>query len=294
MQLSITELENLRKDGFLRVPQFTTEAQAAQLRTILEALFDKRAGEREGAYGELATPKDNQPNSPQIILPVNYAPDLHKTACYESAFLLARQILGADAHFVIDLAIMKRPHDGVATPWHQDLAFKDPRFAYQEVTIWVALQETDETSGCLKFIPGTHTGAVLDHQRTDPSGKSVALQCTGSFDTSAAVAGVLPSGGCSIHFPGVLHCSTPNVSERARIAYIMTFGRPVTSSPEDPSGFLWRHEVETDMEIKRRHWMRRGGFIVTAWRRARRGDLHDWNSIVYWIRRSISTVLKGR
>lgn len=293
MQLSATQLESLQREGFLRVPEFTTEAQVGALRSILERLFEKRAGEKEGAYGELATRKDYVPNSPQIMLPVNYAPELHKTACFQSALLLAKQILGDDAHFVSDLAIMKRPLDGDATPWHQDLAFRDPRFVYQEVTIWVALQDTDERSGCLKFLPGTHTGAVLTHSRTDPSGKSVALQCVEAFDRARTIASILPSGGCTIHFPGILHCSTPNVSENARIAYIMTFGRDVVPAPGGPVAFAWRDEVETVMEKQRRQWMWRGGFLITAWRRLRRGELRSWGSIIYWVRRSMRTLVKG-
>jgi len=39
--------------------------------------------------------------------------------------------------------------------------------------------------------------------------------------------------------------------------------------------------------------MRRGGMVITAWRRVRRGDLSNWQSVVYWVKRSVRTVMKA-
>lgn len=158
LQLTDEQIDSVNRDGFLRVPRITSNEEALKIRATLERLFAERAGWKEGAYGDLAAKKDKdkQANSPQILLPVNYAPELHRTDTFLNALEMAKQILGEEAAFVLDLTILKRAGSGEPTPWHQDDAFRDPQFEYKEVTIWVALQDVDEKSGCLMFIPESH------------------------------------------------------------------------------------------------------------------------------------------
>lgn len=265
------------------------------IRASLERLFTEKAGWNEGAYGELATSNDHdeEPNSPQILLPVNYAPELHKTECFANAHRIAKQILGERAAFILDLAILKRAESGEATPWHQDFAYRDPKFEYREVTIWVALQDVNESSGCLMFLPESHSGSVLDHRQTSRDGESIALECAAQFDKARAVKAEIPIGGCTIHFPRTLHCSTPNSSGTPRIVYIMTFGTaPVPS--ETAASFPWRESGSTEMQARRRKWMRQGGAIVTVWRRLRRGDLKNWPMLTYLGIRAFRTIVRGR
>ena len=295
MQLTEEQVESVSRQGFLCLPRVTSDDEALAIRTSLERLFTEKAGWNEGAYGELAAKDDHdeEPNSPQILLPVNYAPELHKTECFANAHRFAKQILGERAAFVLDLAILKRADSGEATPWHQDFAYRDPKFEYREVTIWVALQDVNESSGCLMFLPESHRGPVLDHRQTSDDGGSIALECVAGFDKAKAVKAEVPLGGCTIHLPRTLHCSTPNSSGTPRIVYIMTFGTaPVPS--KTTASFPWRENGSTEMQARRRKWMRNGGAIVTAWRRLRRGDLRNWHSITYlWIR-AFRTIVRGR
>jgi hypothetical protein len=230
--------------------------------------------------------------SPQILNPVNYAPKLHKTQCFQNALSIAKQILGDEARFFLDLSILKKPKIGAATPWHQDEAFRDPRFEYKELTIWLALQEVNSETGCMQFVPGSHKRPVLEHRSVNDDPTSQALQCSGPFDTSTIVTCPLPLGGCTIHHAGTLHSAGPNVSAMPRFAYIMIFGLPPKLARRHRD-FKWLEGRETPFQGRKRRWMRRGGFIVTAWRRLRRGDLGNWQSAVYWAKRSIHVLRSG-
>jgi len=294
-QLSGEQVQAVKQQGFLCVQRITSDEEALTIKVSLERLFTEKAGWDEGAYGELATNSDTdeEPNSPQILLPVNYAADLHKTECFANALRFAKQILGEQAAFVHDLAILKRAQSGEPTPWHQDHAFRDPKFEYQEVTIWVALRDVDETSGCLMFVPESHQGQILDHQPTSRNGESIALQCATPFDTRKAVKAEIPLGGCTIHFPGTLHCSTPNASGTPRIVYIMTFGtEPVPA--KTAVSYPWRDNTSTEMQARRRKWMRHGGALITTWRRMRRGELTGWRKLSYLSIRAMRTIIRGR
>ncbi|MFF1834437.1 phytanoyl-CoA dioxygenase family protein [Streptomyces sp. NPDC058231] len=58
---------------------------------------------------------------------------------------------------------------GSEKPWHQDALFLKDEFyeTYEDVfTIWIAVDDAREANGCLRFLPGSHRGRVLQ----DPHG----------------------------------------------------------------------------------------------------------------------------
>ena len=78
-------------------------------------LLKERAGENESAHGDLITraDKEAEANSPQVPNPVNYAPQLHNTRCFYTAVHIAKQLLGNEARFFLDVTILKRAKTGV-------------------------------------------------------------------------------------------------------------------------------------------------------------------------------------
>jgi hypothetical protein len=293
--LTNDQLMSLRRYGFSCLPHLISREEARRMRVSIERLVSRKAGLAEGAYGDLTPSGDDAdlPNSPQIRNPVNYAPELHRSECFDVALKLAKQILGPSAGFFADVAILKRPRSGAATPWHQDEAFRDPRFSYREVTIWVALQDVDERSGCLMFVPGTHNGVIERHKVAGDDPEALALECVGSFDKTKAIVCSLGAGGCTIHFPRTLHCSTPNLSDIPRIAYAMTFGLPPTPTRQSVE-VPWLNNRIPRLHAQRRRWMHRGGWAITIWRRLRRGDVRGWQTFRYWASRAFYTMRRGR
>jgi ectoine hydroxylase-related dioxygenase (phytanoyl-CoA dioxygenase family) len=292
--LTSEQIQFFNDHGYLSLNALADPAEIPKIRTTIERLFEERAGETEGAYGELIARADEgaEANSPQILNPVNYAPQLHKTRCFQDALHIAKQLLGDEARFFLDLSILKKPKTGVGTPWHQDAAFRDPRFEYKQVSIWVPLQDVEVKSGCLQFVPDSHKNQVLQHGNVNDDPTLQALHCTDSFDRAAAVACPLPAGGCTIHHPRTLHCAGPNLSNVRRLAYIMTFGIEPTPAKEYRE-FTWLDDRETPIQARKRRWMRRGGVFITAWRRIRRGDVTSWQSTVYWLKRFSRTFRRG-
>jgi ectoine hydroxylase-related dioxygenase (phytanoyl-CoA dioxygenase family) len=294
LKLPNERIQFFKDCGYLTLDALTDPEEIQGIRATIERLFKERAGENEGAYGDLIASDEHlaEENCPQLLNPVNYAPQLHKTRCFQNALSVAKQILGDEARFFLDLSILKMPSNGAATPWHQDEAFRDPRFEYTELTIWVPLQDVNLQNGCMQFIPSSHKRSVLEHHSMNDDLASQALQCTGPFDDSAAVACPLRAGGCTIHHPGTLHYARPNGSDRPRFAYIMVFG----VSPKlrtEPRAFKWLEQRKTPFQVRKRRWMQRGGVFITAGRRLRRGDLLNWRSFVYWAKRSIRVLRSG-
>jgi hypothetical protein len=292
VELTDLQIRFFWDNGFLRLESLTTPKEIAEIKSSLEPLFAKRTGESEGAFADqLAGAEANVMTSPQILNPVNYVPKLHQTQCFRNALYIARQLLGNEARCFFDLSIVKMPRIGAPTPWHQDEAFRDPNFEYNEVTIWVALQDVTLQNGCLQFVPGSHKGPVREHYSVNHDPTSQALETANNF-SNAEVSCELPCSGCTIHHPRTLHRSTPNVSDAARFAYIMTFGI-VPRPAKGKRLFVWRNEKQTIIQARKRKWMRRGGLIIAVWRRLRRGDLKNVSAAIYGLRRSLKIFRSG-
>ena len=289
-----SQAQFFRENGYLRLETLTNAEEAQWIRTALEGLFNKRAGEKEGAFADLVAGANPaaQMSSPQILNPVNYVPKLRQTQCFKNALRMAKQLLGDDARCFFDLTILKKPRIGAATPWHQDEAFRDPNFEYNELTVWVALQEVMQETGCLQFIPKSHAAPVLPHRSANNDPTSQAIECIGDFEAATAVACPLKLGGCTIHNQRTLHCAAPNVSDVPRFAYIMTFG--VTPRPRaEARAFPWLSQKQTQIQVRKKQWMRHGGVVITLWRRLRRGDLTNWQALVYGAKRSMRILRRG-
>ena len=294
VKLDEAQVQFYSDNGYLRLEGLADQREVDAIRGTLQQLFEKRAGEKEGAFADLVAGADHPTvlSSPQILNPVNYVPKLHETQCFRNALSIARQLLGNDARFFFDLSILKKPKGGAATPWHQDEAFRDPNFEYNELTIWVALQPVVPEGGCMQFIPGSHKGPILEHRSANNDPTSQALDCSNLVDQRAAVPCALQPGDCTIHHPRTLHGTSINTSLTPRFAYIMTFG--TTPKPiEGARSFPWLAEKETPIQAQKRRWMRRGGVFITVWRRLRRGDLTDWRAALYGLQRSLKILRKG-
>jgi len=279
--LSGAQLNQFREQGFIALKDMATPDEVAFMREVITRLFDVKAGHKEGAHFNFAGAEDdpNAPNFPQIIAPHNYAESLRKTEYYKRATALAQQILGPDMRFGSDHTLLKPAFNGPATPWHQDEAFRNPDYDYEEISIWMPLQPVNEVNGCMMFMPGTHRADVLPHKSPNNDTHVHGLECSGGFDPAQAVSCPLPAGGCTIHTGRTLHAAGPNVSGGPRLAYVLNFAIPPVPAAKQRT-FPWLAEKDTARLQRMRHWMRRGGLFVETWRLLKRTEPRDYGKLV--------------
>jgi ectoine hydroxylase-related dioxygenase (phytanoyl-CoA dioxygenase family) len=287
LRLTSEQVAFFQNQGYLALDRLAPPKEIVELRAKIKDLFDRKVGENEGAQEDfLAGEKHGvKKTAPQIMNPVNYLPELHRTECFKNAQAIAKQVLGEAARCTCDLAILKQANVGTGTPWHQDEAFRDPAMEYHELNVWVALQDVTIENGCLRYLPESHKNEVLEHGPPNNDSTSQALQCIGAFDQANAVVCEIPAGGCTLHHSRMLHSAGPNVSAAPRLAYIMVFGTPPAPAKR-ARDFPWLAHRETPAQEQRRRWMRRGGVFTAAWRKLRRRDFKGWSSAVSSIARS--------
>lgn len=268
--LSEAEIEKFHATGFLVARQVADELSVKIIRARIVKLFAEQAGRREGSFFDLTgTDEDGKEMGlPQLLDVRSYAPELMVTDFFANASRLAVQLLGKQAKFVADHALMKPSHHGATTPWHQDDAFREGIYKHNEISIWLALQETDQTNGCLTFLPGSHLLPVLPHRSFSGNRKVHALECEFSGPPDKSVACPLSAGDCTVHTNLTLHGAGPNISPQPRYAYVLVFGTP-PERMSTPYNYPWLAEKQEVRLQRRRNWLRRGGVLVHGWRRIR-------------------------
>lgn len=129
---------------------------------------------------------------------------------------IVADLIGPDANLHWDQAVYKMPDKPQLFPWHQDngYSFVVPE---QYLSLWLALTDTGEESGCLWMAPGFHKYGVLWHEPLSP----VWIQC---FDDCAEKVPVPVRAGSLVVFSSLTpHKSGENLGGDTRKAYLIEY-----------------------------------------------------------------------
>lgn len=291
IRLDAGMVDRFRQEGFLAFDTGLAPDDIAALRRTLVGLHNENVGFEEGALFDAMGPDDGTAPArfPQILHPRSFAPELIDHRFYQGARAIAEQLLGRGVRFKADISLMKPARIGGATPWHQDEAFQDPKFDYDEVSFWLALQPVDETNSCMAYLPGSHRGPVLPHGFPGGDARIHALECVSGFDLRDAVACSIPAGWCVIHTGRTLHGAGPNLSDGDRMAYVLIFDR-VPTPARVAREFPWRAEHRTARAQRELEWRRGGGLLVHLWRQRRRMRVTSVRTLLFDMRRAVRAV----
>ncbi len=113
---------------------------------------------------------------------------------------------------------VKEPRSGLPVLWHQDgYPWRTQLGVTEAVTLWLALDRSDEDTGGLQVIPGSHTLAAqpLHPQREQPNVFGCQLDAD-LVDTTLARTVSLTPGDLSAHHANLIHGSPANRSAHPR------------------------------------------------------------------------------
>jgi len=233
-----------QEHGFLRIERITTDEEVEWLKGVYDQLFNRRMGEEQGEYFDLAGPRAHKGDEilPQVLGPDRKFPELRKTLYFRHAHKLAARLLGAEEPEVSGGGhmILKPSRYGSETPWHQDEAYWNPEVIPNSLSVWMPLDPATVESGCMQFIPGSHKGDVRWHRHIgdDPLVHGLV---TDDVDPSQAVACPIPVGGATFHHCRTLHYAGPNTTDCPRRAYILVLGTP-PKKRDTPAYRPWQTE----------------------------------------------------
>lgn len=159
--------------------------------------------------------------------PLSYRPMLHITS--EPLLRVATDTRWADIVFPLldggrdgvrlfwEQAVVKPPQARTELPWHQDSGYT-PTVPEEYVTCWLALDDADESNGCLWLQPGSHVRGRATHV----NGGSGPFRV--GYDGDEPGVPVPVARGDVLVFSSLLmHKSGPNTTDRPRRAWILQY-----------------------------------------------------------------------
>jgi ectoine hydroxylase-related dioxygenase (phytanoyl-CoA dioxygenase family) len=225
--LTKEQIEFYHREGYLKLEGLMPPEEIERMKVIYDRLFEAQVGRKTGEFFDLAgRDEDNKPKTAQLMNPSKFAPELASGEWqYKvNATAIAKQLQGEKSYFRQDLAICKPAKSAAPTMWHQDSAYNDPKFDYDNLNVWIPLQDVNEENGCMSFVPRSHIKKeILKHHRPDP--KVEGIECL-EVDLKKATPMHLPAGGCTIHHARLLHYASGNHSNGPRRAFILEYEVP--------------------------------------------------------------------
>jgi ectoine hydroxylase-related dioxygenase (phytanoyl-CoA dioxygenase family) len=143
---------------------------------------------------------------------------LAKLTCHPRLTEIAGCLLAAPCVAFGCTYFIKQPRGGPAVLWHQDGHPWRTRLGIGEaVTLWLALDRSDQDRGGLMVIPGSHTLAAQPlRPRPDQSDVFGYEIDPALVDAARAQEVTLLPGDVSAHHPNIIHGSGPNRSAYLR------------------------------------------------------------------------------
>ena len=124
-----------------------------------------------------------------------------------------------------DQVFAKPPHHPGVVPWHQDYSYWQRTEPACHITCNLLLDDSDEQSGCLQFVPGSHRWPLLPPVPFDASLDSIRAHVPEGA-TWRPIAVPSRAGQATFHHSHTLHGSDQNRSERWRRAGVCNYMGP--------------------------------------------------------------------
>lgn len=242
------EVEAFRRDGYVHLRGVLRERELAELEETVERFlrreipvpgrdFCDMSGDYRRPVEEFAIVN--------VMLPRRYHPAMRDGLYERRAASIARQLQGEGMEIDYDQILAKSPRrEDAVFGWHQDLAYwidtPDPRTA----TLWLAIDDSTEANGCLRFVAGSNREPRLRPHRPlhGDRGESHALVTDVDPERDPVRVVEIARGDVTVHDERVVHGSGGNRTDGRRRAYVLAFRSAETVAEERRRGFTHSHE----------------------------------------------------
>lgn len=130
----------------------------------------------------------------------------------------ATQLAGVPLRLWHDQVLIKSPHNGAATEFHQDAPYWPHAHSRHALSAWVALVDVPVERGCMTFIPGSHRRQGLRAQDLTDSKDLFRVAPELQWDERVTIP--LRAGDCTFHNAYLAHTASPNTTDEPRVAHV--------------------------------------------------------------------------
>lgn len=223
LALTNEQIQFFQRHGYLLVPDFIDPTLALQVAARFENIF-------RGEF-ETTTPPDEwrwcegkDPNDVTRMIWNGWKSDLTiaQLSLHEKVGYYCAKLSGWHGARLNQDGCLWKPPGAKGLAFHQDANYINWILPHDMITCWIALDDTDETSGTLEYVLGSHHWG-LGHRPEDfhdPNDyRHMVLQHALALGVTPEFLKVcLPRGGAAFHHRQLWHGSGPNLSKRDRRA----------------------------------------------------------------------------
>lgn len=235
-ELTPEQVAHYDEHGYVSGVRIFTDEQVGTLRAELVRLFDPQHP-RHDLFHEFHSNQSADPNTVlfHALGGWRIEPGFHD-ALWNPAFTVpASQLLGGAVRFWHDQLFCKPPKHGGVVAWHQDYSYWTRTKPVQHLTCWIGLDDSDESNGCLMYVPGSHRWDLLPI--TGLAGDMDAIRKVLTDEQWQKLQNPVPvrmkKGEGTFHHPLLIHGSRENFSERPRRALVLNTFKDGTCSDSD-------------------------------------------------------------
>ncbi len=235
------DVARFRREGFLHVPGVLSADEVEVLGAAVDAAVARRKAR------DTRTLADKTPYEQSFIQCQSIwedSPAVRPLTFHQGVGALAGALLGAErVRLWHDQALYKEP-GGRETEAHQDHPYW-PIAERRTLTAWIPLADTDETTGCMGYVPGSHLGEAqfVDIFRTPGAGEALK-------DRGEPVWVPAKAGDVIFHDGHTVHLARPNRSQVMRRVYTaILFADGCTRDSERPHPSVDRDRIAVGAPI---------------------------------------------
>ncbi len=202
--LTKKEINHYREHGYVAPINVLSITEAINVRNEIEEIENKWPNELDGSGR----------NYVHMISPV-----FDKLAHNSKILDAVESIIGTNILVCGTTLFIKNPNEKGFVSFHQDAKYigLEP---YNWVTAWIAITNSNEETGCMRMLAGSHKESLRYHkERFDEGNLLTRGQTIENVLVEKTVPIVLKPGQMSLHHPAIVHGSGYNKSNDRRIGF---------------------------------------------------------------------------
>jgi phytanoyl-CoA hydroxylase len=224
--------ENFDRDGYVFLPGFLTKDEVDRINSRLKDFIKDEVPRMP--FNHVFYEDNNDPATLKQLQDLHvynsFFAEILKGSEFEkiAEILLGEKVIGKNLEY-----FNKPPVIGKPTPPHQDgyyFMLNPP----QAVTMWMALENVDEETGCVRYIKGSHLNGMRPHGKTQTLGFSQGIIDYSEKDLASEIPFPAKSGDLLVHHALTVHRADGNKSNnRSRKALgLIYFGESAKEDTE--------------------------------------------------------------
>ncbi|NKB69281.1 MAG: hypothetical protein GKR89_19600 [Candidatus Latescibacteria bacterium] len=228
MALNTEQQKHFAERGYLPYGRVLTDAQLQELRQRSEEIarrkldhLPERYIQLEAAFREDSKVQVDRLDQVRKMTHLCYFDPLFEETARTAVIVdVLEDLLGPNIKLYCDQLMMKPPHHGTVTDWHQD-SMAWPQFAPQNhVSCWVALDDATVANGCMTVLPGSHKWGGISQQHK--------ARFLANPLVPEPVPVELPAGSCLFHHGLNFHRTGANATPHRRRGLALHYIRSET------------------------------------------------------------------